>query len=352
MHSSGLALRSFLSVVLLVGVAVLGPPVPRRAAAEPSAPIRITTNPGDDEDPTVVLARDGRFHVVWSSVQGGRVDLFLRSSRDGRNWADERRITDDAVEDYYPSLIQSRDGVFHLAWFRLQRAEGRTDIWYARSADGVHWSSPLPITTEGQDWAPVIYEAAGGGLWIVWSSRGTGNRELSTSYSGDGGRRWSPPTQITHSPEEDDFPHVHRRLGGERILVWTRYASGSPLLDYYKDPTAEIVLAASRDGLEWSAPSVVTPPDPDARFVEFLPLALQSKDELHAYVSWTSNRNQIDRGDILLREIFTPTSPVRQLVTGGYDAKIAPTRRRGEYLMVWVSSTGGKKDIFARRFRL
>src|SRR4030095_1953151 len=210
MRSSGLLQRFLLAVLLLAGAAMLGPPL-RQAAAGPSAPARITPNPGNDEDPAVLLARDGRFYVVWSSVQDSQVDLFLRSSRDGGKWVDERRITDDAVEDYYPSLIQSRDGVFHLAWFRLQRAEGRTDIWYMRSADGVHWTNPLPITTEGQDWAPVIYEAARGVLWIVWSSRGTGNRELSTSHSGDGGRRWSSPRLITDSPDEDAFPHVHRR---------------------------------------------------------------------------------------------------------------------------------------------
>jgi hypothetical protein len=94
---------------------------------------RVTPNPGDDEDPAVVRAQDGRFHVVWWSRQRGQVDLFARSSSDGRTWSDERRITNDPEEDYYPSLLQSADGTFHLVWFRLERARATMDIWYARS---------------------------------------------------------------------------------------------------------------------------------------------------------------------------------------------------------------------------
>lgn len=166
-----------LLLLLLAAAASFGPPLPSQAsatsplvAAEASSPIRITPNPDNDEDPSVVLARDGRFHVAWSSRQDGQVDLFLRSSSDGRTWTDERRVTDDAGEDYYPSLIQSRNGRFHLAWFRLQREEGRTDIWYTRSADGRHWTRPLQITDRGLDWAPAIYEDAHGVLWITVSS--------------------------------------------------------------------------------------------------------------------------------------------------------------------------------------
>ena len=338
-------MRALLLAVLLFGV----------SAASPPPPVRVTPNPEDDEDPTVVLARDGRFYVVWSWKQNGRVDLFLRSSRDGRTWGDERRITDDAVEDYYPSLTQSEDGMFHLAWFRLQRAAGRVNIWYTRSADGQHWTSPIPITNSGRDWAPVLYEAARGVLWIVWSSWRTGNRELFAVRSADGGRHWSQPRRLTQTPEEDDFPHVLATSGGERALVWTRYAKGSNLLDYFKDATAEIVMATSRDGLHWSAPTVVSPPDPAARYMDFLPFVFADRDGNHLYLSWTSNRSRIDRGEILVRDLVSPSSPVRQLVApefGGFDAKVAPTRRNGEYLLVWVASTGATKDIFARRFRL
>ncbi len=316
-------------------------------------PVRISSNPDDDEDPTVVLARDGRFHVVWSSKQKGRVDLFMRSSRDGQNWTDERRLTNGPDENYYPSLLQSRDGAFHLAWYRLRRKEGRTDIWHMRSTDGRQWTKPAQITNLGQDWAPTMYADGRGLLWIVWSSRRMGNRELFTVRSEDGGKRWSVPYQLTRSAEEDDFPHVIERRGGERILVWTRYRSGSRVQDFHRDASSEVVMANSRDGLQWSAPVTVSPPDPGARYVDFLPFVFPDHDGQRVHVSWTSSRTGI-KGDILARDLSSTSSSLVQLTKweeSDYSAKIVPTAQRGEYLMVWVSSREGKADIFAQRFR-
>ena len=45
-----------------------------------SAPVRVSRSPEENEDPSIILARDGRFYVVSSSKQRGRVDLFISSS--------------------------------------------------------------------------------------------------------------------------------------------------------------------------------------------------------------------------------------------------------------------------------
>ena len=202
-------------LLLLVFLLVSACAPPRRvfdttpiANLDLSTPMRVSQNPDDDEDPTIVLARDGQFHVVWSAKQRGWANLVMRSSRDGRTWVDERRITDGPQEDYYPSLVQSLDGSFHLAWFRLQRAAGRRDVWYANSKDGRQWTPPVAITNQGKDWAPAIYQEASGALWIVWSSGRTGNRELFAARSDNGGRNWSAALQITRSPAPSPCPDL------------------------------------------------------------------------------------------------------------------------------------------------
>lgn len=318
-----------------------------------SAPVRVSQNPDDDEDPTIVLARDGQFHVAWSAKQRGRANLVMRSSRDGRTWSDERKITDGPQEDYYPSLVQSRDGTLHLAWFRLQRLAGRRDIWYSGSKDGRQWTRPVAITNQGRDWAPALYEDARGTLWIIWSSGRTNNRELFAVRSEDGGHNWSSPQQLTRSTEENDFPHVIEKSAGERVLVWTRYRAGSSLADYFKDGSSEIVMATSRDGVNWSAPVVVSPADPEARYVDFIPHVFSNHDRQRTYVSWTSGRPGPE-GGILARDLSSNASPVLQLTTNersGYSGKIIATPQQGEYLMVWTGRDG-KLKIFARRFRL
>lgn len=323
------------------------------ANLELSSPIPVSQNLADNEDPTLIIGRDRQFYVVWSAKQDKQANLLMRSSRDGRVWSGERRIPDGPGENFYPSLAQTRDGTFHLAWFRLERAAGRRDIFYASSADGHTWSRPTAITKEGKDWAPAIYEDGKGVLWIVWSSGRTGNRELFTVRSDDNGRRWSAAQQITQSADEDDFPHVLVNPNGERIMAWTRYRAGSPLMDYFKDGSSEIVTATSRDGIVWSAPVVVSPADPEVRYVDFLPHLFADREPRRAYVSWTSGRSSPE-GAILVRDLSSNSTSVLQLTSnerGGYSGKIVPTDQPGEHLMVWTGRDG-KLKIFARRFRL
>jgi len=319
-----------------------------------SVPVRVSSGPEENEDPSIILARDGRFYVVWSAKQRGRVDLFISSSADGRTWTEARRIYDIPAEDYYPALMQSRDGTFHLVWCQLQRKEGRTDVWYTRSRDGKRWDKPRSITNRGIDWAPTIYEDNTGVLRILWSSRRSRSRDIWMTRSLDGGKSWLSPDQVTRGLEEDDFPHALQATSGENYLVWTRYRRGSAMLELHKDRSSDVVLATSRDAVVWSAPVVASFGDPDNKYVDILPALFQDPNGGQVFVSWTSGRTGV-RGDILARSITSPSSRVYQLTRwegSDYSSKIAPTRQPGEYLMVWVSTREGKPDIFARRFRL
>src|SRR6266542_92427 len=103
-----------------------------QAEVQLSAPVRISDDNGDDEDPSVMLARDGRFYVAWSSKRQDGVNIYIKSSADGQTWSTEELVTIGPGEDYYPSLAQTRDGTFHIAWFRLERAQEDIDIWYSR----------------------------------------------------------------------------------------------------------------------------------------------------------------------------------------------------------------------------
>jgi hypothetical protein len=317
-------------------------------------PVRISNNPDQDEDPSVVFAQDGRFYVVWASKRYSGVHLFIKSSEDGQTWQNEERITYGRSENYYPSLIQAKNGAFHLAWFQLDRKQKDMQIWYSRSKDARTWTEPAQITRDlGPHWAPVIHEDSHGILRIVWSSSQTQNRELFVTESRDGGQTWSSERQITNSPEEDDFPHMIETKNGELILAWTRYAKGSRLLSYTKDASAELVMARSMDGVHWSAPEVCSPPDEKQRYLDLLPFIFEDSGRQHLYLSWTSSRTG-RLGDILMRDLLMDVTSIRRLTVedkADYDAKIVRTRDPGRYLMVWVSNREGKTDIYSRIFR-
>jgi predicted GH43/DUF377 family glycosyl hydrolase len=326
-----------------------------QAEVQLSAPVRISDDNGDDEDPSVMLARDGRFYVAWSSKRQNGVNIYIKSSEDGRTWSTEERVTIGPGEDYYPSLAQTRDGTFHIAWFRLEREQADMDIWYSRSQDARTWSIPVQITNSPKlEWAPNILADSRDALHIVWSSGKTGNRELFVSRSDDGGRQWSCERQITQSDEEDDFPQMIETSKGEWILSWTRYRKGSPLLDYLTDTSAEIVIARSRDSLNWSVPEVSSPPDEKSRHMDLLPFVFEDAASGQLYLSWTSSRSNL-WGNILLRNLASEQSAYSLLTTertSDYNAKIAPTKTPGQYLMVWVSDRDGNREIYSRTFHL
>jgi predicted GH43/DUF377 family glycosyl hydrolase len=326
-----------------------------QAEAQLSAPVRISDDQGDDEDASVILARDGRFYMAWSSKRQNGVNLYIKSSEDGRTWSTEDPVTTGPGEDYYPALAQTRDGTFHIAWFRLERAQADIDIWYSRSQDARTWAIPVQITSSPKvEWAPSIHVDSRDALRIVWSSGKTGNRELYVSKSDDGGRQWSCERQITQSDEEDDFPHMIETSKGEWVLAWTRYRKGSPLLDYFKDTSAEIVIARSRDSLNWSVPEVSSPPDEKERHMDLLPFVFEDAAGGQLYLSWTSSRSNL-WGNILLRNLASEASAYRLLTTestSDYNAKIAPTKTPGQYLMAWASDREGKREIYSRTFHL
>src|SRR5262245_37658445 len=308
-----------------------------QAEIQLSAPVRISDDNGDDEDPSVILARDGRFYVAWSSKRQDGVNIYIKSSDDGQTWSTEERVAIGHGEDYNPSLAQTRDGTFHIAWFRLERAQGDIDIWYSRSQDARTWSVPVQITTSPKvEWAPSILADSSDALHIVWSSDKTGNRELYESRSDDGGLWWAPERQITHSAEEDDFPQMIETRQGERILAWTRYRQGSARLDYNTDTSAEIVISRSWDGLYWSVPELSSPKDEKVRQLDFLPFVFEDAASRQLYLSWTSSRSN-SLGNILLRNLASEQSVYSLLTTErtrDYDAKIAPTKTHSRYPMV------------------
>src|SRR5262245_10760545 len=87
----------------------------------------------------------GMAGFTWPGRRGG-AQIYIKSSEDGRTWSTEEMVTGGPGEDYYPSLAQTSDGTFHIAWFRLERKQKDTDIWYSRSQDARTWTSPVQIT--------------------------------------------------------------------------------------------------------------------------------------------------------------------------------------------------------------
>ena len=82
-----------------------------------------------------------------------------------------------------PSLARAADGTLWLSYDR----DG--DIWHRTSIDhGVTWSAEQQLTTDpAGDYDPVVFQRAGGKLWVVWCSYRLGYNSIWYRTSADGG---------------------------------------------------------------------------------------------------------------------------------------------------------------------
>jgi hypothetical protein len=153
-------------------------------------------SPAKDEDPCVLLARDGSIYIVWFSDRGGNSDIYLTRTSDGVEWMPPVRITTSIHGDFYPQLIQDDAGVFHLTWFRWE-AYFRGHIWYSRSENGITWDSTAEVqvtTTDNvDDWVPVITQAGNGTLVIYFVSavRSSVTNEIYVTSRSPSDSQWS-----------------------------------------------------------------------------------------------------------------------------------------------------------------
>ena len=310
-----------------------------------SEPTQLTFGEGHDEDPSLIFAQDGHYYMAWFSDRSGDGDIWMIESRDGINWSQPWQITSGPDGDFYPALIQSQDGDFHLSWFRIDDEPPYiSNIWYSSSPDAKNWSRPLQITdAPGVDWAPALVEDQNHKLWIYWASSRTGNKDIFAKFFD--GANWSAMIQITNHPDQDDYPTLVVSQDGSFNLVWNRY-QGNEL-----DGTGshvQTLYATSVDGQNWSEELVIYSPEKENQ-VAMYPILYQGSEDLQ--VAWTSNDND-PYGEIHTILLSDPETEYQLTDTSSmpdYTPRFAPTDEKGTYLMVWIVDVNiENRDVFSR----
>jgi hypothetical protein len=284
--------RSLVSVALAAALVSCkgggdqGPdPLPPLERLQPTLPTPLSPGnvDGQDEDPSILVARDGgALYAAWYSNRAGRhssgrerKELFVARSVDGIAWTDPVQVTSHAEWSFYPSLAQSADGVFHLAWMRWRLipdgcAPDTADpcsgfeqvIVYSQSPDGLTWdpSNEVTIADGPGDELPSLVAASDGRLLVYFdSTSGSAPRDIRVAVNA--GTGWDPPQAVTgvnSDVESDTYPHVIERAPGSFVMAWTRHPTFDPLTT----GTSEVMLSQSADGLGWTPPIVASGPSP------------------------------------------------------------------------------------------
>lgn len=318
---------------------------------------------GKDEDPSIFKTADGHYYACWLSDRDGNDDLYVCHSFALESWDAPIRMTTHTDADWYPSILPTPAGDYLLVWMRAQTsAPFARHVIVNRSASPLSWdpTNELPVTSGlVDDFVP--YPVALGPALFIYFDRGvgtsTGSRDLYFVRSDDGGATWTEAAaldDLNHALEMDSFPFVTTNPGGGLTMIWLRYAPPAQGPTPYLDPSSDLVLSTSADGVHWSAPTAVTAND-GAQIVDSIPSLYSEGGDLHAL--WTSNLVDPTRGDIVELHLgggATYPDSLVNLTTAnaapGWSARAIATHQLGMYIRVWVSTITGSKKVHYQLF--
>lgn len=144
-----------------------------------------------------------------------------------------RRVSDDgwkteACPHQGPSLAVAADGSWHVVWFTAGSV--RQGLFYARSADGgAHFSAPMAVGTPGRQASRPYVLAGPDALHLVWKEFDGERTAIMLMTSRDGGQAWSTPRELAHTRNASDHPLLvsdARRT----YLSWQTVADGYRLI--------------------------------------------------------------------------------------------------------------------------
>jgi hypothetical protein len=331
-------------------------PVPTFAPTEPT--LLSVGSPTKDEDPSVLLARDGTVFVAWFSDRGGNPDIYITSTKNGREWTPAVRVTTNAGGEFNPSLYQDDAGLFHLAWFRWT-APFLGHIMYNTSADGLTWSTANEIMATKapnvDDWVPTLTVTADGTVLIYFVSklRNATNQQndlyLAAKRPGAADFDAVVGASGVNLPTAHDHLPFIARTGSTYTLVWVRYDLTEEIP--WENPKSDLYYATSSDGTSWSAPTKFST---DAGNVVHLFPSLYETLDNSWFLLWLSTRTgsaqPFETSLASLAQYPTGVAATTALSAAGYSHRIAPTPVAHRYIGVWVQGAVGSEDLYYRVF--
>lgn len=333
---------------------------------------------GQDEDPSVLVARDGALYVAFYSNRNGTDadgdidrEIFLaRSPAGGADFESPIQLTDQDGYAFYPSLAQTGDDALHLLWWQMTLVpEGcelslcgtENRILHNTSADGLTWDPTATVVTEGPgDWLPsAVYDRERDRLLVYFSAvmRGADGeadpseallRLYVSSYDALG---WSRPTRLVGVQGEgmhDSYPFVKQRSDGSFVLAWTRYSGESPsdVLQVISEPTTQVFSAISTDGVSFSDVTFLSDETPS---IDVFPALFEdhSGDWFVNYI--TAAGDSVRTVEVPFAGPYPDALVDRPEITG-YTSRVVRTRSEGLFFAAWVEGAAPNQKVWGRFF--
>jgi len=189
-----------------------------------AAPIRLTTDAGDQIHPDIAIDADNTLYVVWQDNRRGNWDIYLRTSVDGINWSAETRITDSDDSQTAPAIAVDSVSGCHVAW--EDDGEGHQNIYVASSSDGFVSKTVARVTSDASDQTdPDIAVDASGNVYLAWTDDRNGSDDIYGAASNSG--PWTNVALVTGAGNQYAAALATEDEGAWLHLVWADDAAGN-----------------------------------------------------------------------------------------------------------------------------
>jgi predicted neuraminidase len=173
----------------------------------------------------------------------------------------EAYLPSPCVQNHAANLAVLANGDLAAVWFGGTQ-EGIPDIsvYFSRLAkDGDRWSMPQKLSDDPtrSEQNPVLFQAPGGELWLIWTAQISGNQDTSLvrkRVSRDDGQSWGPIETLFPAPEGHGLfvrqpPLV---LDNGDWIVPVFHCVGTPGAKWVGDHDVSAVRVSSDAGRSWT----------------------------------------------------------------------------------------------------
>jgi hypothetical protein len=178
----------------------------------------------------LTFAAPGRPAVIFRNIfEGGVRDHAVMTFADVSTPGDIRRVSHDdwqinACPHHGPSLSVAPNGTYHVVWYTNGKA--RKGLFYAHSRDeGRTFSAPMALGQPGRNPTRPFVLAGPAGTVMVWKEFDGEKTSVQMTISRDDGETWSPPKTIGNTTDTSDHPLL---VANDRqvYLSWMTKADG------------------------------------------------------------------------------------------------------------------------------
>ncbi|MFC2155701.1 exo-alpha-sialidase [Acidobacteriota bacterium] len=185
-----------------------------------SQAVNTSNSPNPAIFPDLTLDNSGNISVVWQNIISGYQQiLFSRSTDNGANWSQPKKISYLWGDNYYPLITADNAGNISATWLNTQFKS----LFFSRSADnGETWSQAKNISgnLSGTYYGYAVAIDSAQNVNLAWGIGPQNDIDISFIRSIDDGTSWSPLVNISNSQGESRWPTMAVDSAGNINVIW------------------------------------------------------------------------------------------------------------------------------------